>query len=97
MLNSAHYTRIIATAAAVHCDPVDPISLMDTRQSLNDHYLRARINAVVCYHLHQNHKEPIERIARAYAVKWETINSRIHTGKKLVKKSPWKQTYLRLP
>jgi hypothetical protein len=97
MLTSQHYTAILTAAAQRHEIPVDPVSLLDTRKSFDDHCLRARINAVVCFHLHQNHKEPLYRIARAYSLKWETIYSRVRTGRKLVKKNPWKNTYLRLP
>jgi hypothetical protein len=97
MLTSQNYTAIFAAAAGRHEKPVDPVSLLDTRRSFDDNCLRARINAVICYHLHHNKKEPIHRIARVYSLTWETIYSRIRTGRKLVKKSPWNQTYKALP
>lgn len=97
MLTSSHYTAILTAAATRHSEPVDPASLLDLSQGQLRHYLRARLNAIVTYHLHHNHKEPIERIAKAYKLEWTTVQSRIKTGSKLIRKSPWKETYLSLP
>lgn len=96
MISSGHYTSILTTAATRHEKPVEPASLLDTRLSFDDGCLRGRLNAIVCYHLHRNLKEPIARIARAYSVNWNTIHSRIRTGRKLIRKSPWKETYIAL-
>ena len=88
---------VIETAATRHTTPVDPISLLDTRISQNSHFLRARLNSVIAYHLGRNHKLSDTLIARAYKVTPNAIRYRRHAGLRLVKKSPWKETYLTLP
>lgn len=97
MSPAAIITNVIAAAAAKHETPVDPLTLLDTRLSHNDDHLRSRLNAVITYHLHQNHKIEHKMIARAYRINPRTSEYRFITGKHLIKKSPWKNTYLKLP
>jgi hypothetical protein len=97
MSPAAIITAVIQTAASSHCTPVDPLSLMDTRLGRYDHHLRSRLNAIITFHLHQNHKISYNIIARAYRLNPRTPEYRFITGKHLIKRSPWKQTYLKLP
>jgi hypothetical protein len=90
-------TAVIQSAATKHPIPIDPLSLLDTRLSHHDHHLRAHLNAIITWHLHHNHKIDLKLIARAYRINPRTAQYRFITGKYLHKKSPWKETYLRLP
>lgn len=90
-------TAVIQTAASVHCHPVEPITLLDKSLTFHRQCLRGQINAIIAWHLHHNHKLPIVKIAHAYKLDWGTTYNRVLRGKILSRKSPWKQTYLKLP
>lgn len=94
---AATITTVINAAATRHSKPVDPLSLLDIAQTFNQNQLRARLNAVIAWHLHQNHDLAVHIIAKAYKLSWVTIHNRINKGRKLIKRSPWRETYQALP
>ena len=97
MSPAATIAAVIEAAATRHETPVDPNSLLNIKLAKIDGYVRSRLNAVIAYHLHHNHKIPECVIAKAYKASRQTIYYRRMAAIRLVKKSPWKQTYLSLP
>lgn len=97
MTTAATITAVIETAASRHCEPVEPVSLLDKSLSFHRHCLRGQLNALVAWRLYHHHKLPIVKIAHAYELDWGTTYSRVLRGKTLSSKSPWKKTYQALP
>ena len=89
--------NVIRTAATQHGTPVLPSSLLDATLAQRDGKLRANLNAIITWHLYHNHKLPRSTIAEAYRTAFQTICGRVRRGKHLIHKSPWKQTYTKLP
>jgi len=88
---------VIKAAATQHSTPVLPSSLLDMGQAMRDGKLRAHLNDIITWHLYHNHKIPRLTIAEAYRAEYRTIWARCRRGKHLIHKSPWKQTYTKLP
>lgn len=97
MNTAATITAVIEAAATRHCEPVEPITLLDGSLTFHRHNLRARLNALVAWRLHCHYNMRVVQIARAFNADWNTTYSRVRRGKILSCESPWKETYLQLP
>lgn len=96
-LSAEAIAAVIRAAAENHVNPVKPESLLDVRIARQEKYLRSHLGSIVALRLYREHGQTIDRIAKAFKLDPCTIRYRLGIGMRLIRKSPWKQTYQSLP
>lgn len=96
-LSATAIADVLEAAAKNHPTPVDPRSLLDVAQSRRDQNLRAHLCALVVHRLYCQHGQRVCHIAKALGATPQTVRTRLRLGARLIRRTPWKQTYQSLP